>query len=301
MLDKKIYNLIKEKDFSSISPLELRPFFWGSLEVYDKEIQKRLSKYESKYDLLHWMSHWTEKKRLISPFKGNKIYEEIKKKSSISHINVFEYLFSKEIVNKKLHNGYDIYNAIDGYLINKHCKGVSTTLDFGSGYGRLGCILGQKNSKMTYISVDCIERSYLLQNLFLSLFAPKRFYEYFDFRFENKEFKILKGNNIYHLPTWKMEIIKNNSVDLITAVFVLNEINQFALNHFINQARRVLKKGGYIYIKDHLYQTGEKSHKGAHKNNTEVELKKAGFDIIFQGNYKDDQEIFGIPRILKKK
>lgn len=301
MLDPKIFKLIMDKDFLAMSPLELRPFKWASLQAYESPyVRARMQEYNSKFDLIHWMSFWTEKERIVSPFDGNIEFEKLKNKSSEAHQKVFEFLFDREILKKKLHFGYDIYNAIDYYIISQHCDKFDVTLDFGSGYGRLAAMFSFKENQKTYISVDCIESTYILQNLFLSLLKPQNFHEYFDYEFLNKKIKIKQKNCIYHIPTWKMKIIEKESVDLITSVFVLPEINEFALKNFINESQRVIKRNGYLYIRDHLYQTGEKNHKGAHKLNTEKELTENGFKLIFKSDYKDNIDIYGTPRIYKK-
>tara|TARA_B100000242_G_scaffold249915_1_gene191300 strand:- start:2840 stop:3748 length:909 start_codon:yes stop_codon:yes gene_type:complete len=301
MLDPKIFKLIMDRDFIAMSPLELRPFMWASLQAYDSPyVRARMQEYNSKFDLIHWMSFWTEKERVISPFDGKEKYEKFKKKSSEAHQKVFKYLFDKEILKKKLHFGYDIYNAIDYYIISQNCDNFNVTLDFGSGYGRLAAMFSFKENQKTFISVDCIESTYILQNLFLSLLKPQNFHEYFDYEFLNKKINIKQKNSIFHIPTWRMNIVENESVDLITSVFVLPEINEFALNNFITESKRILKKNGFIYVRDHLYQTGEKNHKGAHKLNTEKELRKNGFELIFKCEYKDNVDIYGTPRIYKK-
>ena len=90
MLDKKIFRLIQEKDFLAMSPLELRPFKWASLEVYDSEyVRNRLLEYNSKFDLINWMSFWTEKKRIVSLFDGTVKFDKLKKKSSEAKEKVF--------------------------------------------------------------------------------------------------------------------------------------------------------------------------------------------------------------------
>ena len=92
MLDKKIFRLIQEKDFLAMSPLELRPFKWASLEVYDSEyVRNRLLEYNSKFDLINWMSFWTEKQRIVSPFDGTEKFDKLKKKSSEAHEKVFSF------------------------------------------------------------------------------------------------------------------------------------------------------------------------------------------------------------------
>ena len=145
MLDKKIFRLIQEKDFLAMSPLELRPFKWASLEVYDSEyVRNRLLEYNSKFDLINWMSYWTEKERIVSPFDGTEKFDKLKKKSSEAHEKVFGYLFDKDISQKKLHFGYDVFNAIDYQIISENCNNFDVVLDFGSGYGRLGAMFAYK-------------------------------------------------------------------------------------------------------------------------------------------------------------
>ncbi len=303
MLDTSIFQLIKKQDFILRSALELRPYTWGSLNVYEDPIQKRMSHYHSKYDLLHWLTFWTEPERIVSPFgKGDKQYESFLKLSRCQHENVLKKLFSPDSISSELHAGYDIWNAIDGRIISEYCPNVRSVLDFGSGYGRLGAILGEPSRNGVYISVDCIEVSYILQNLFLSLMAPERFYEYCDYVFERRDFKVdcQKAKLIYHLPSWRLDLIEDNQIDLITAVFVLPEINEFALLDFIKQAKRIVRDGGYIYLRDHLYQSGESNHSGGHHLNTQSLLEDAGFKVSYSGSYKDNVDIYGIPRIFKK-
>ncbi len=302
MLDASIFQLIKEQDFISRSPLELRPYVWGSLDVYEDAVQKRLSHYHSKYDLLHWLTFWTEPERLVSPFSNEDKYKALRTTSRLTHENVLKMLFSSGSMNSELHAGYDIWNAIDGYIVSEHCSNVRSVLDFGSGYGRLGAIFGEPSRNGVYISVDCIEVSYILQNLFLSLMAPERFYEYCDYVFERRDFKVdcQKTNSIYHLPSWRFDLIEDNQIDLITAVFVLPEINEFALLDFVKHAKRIVREGGYIYLRDHLYQSGDKNHSGAHRFDTDSLLKDAGFEVKYIGNYEDNLDIYGIPRIFQK-
>ncbi|KLN58954.1 hypothetical protein WH96_20235 [Kiloniella spongiae] len=302
MLDASIFQLIKEQDFISRSALELRPYAWGSLDVYEDAVQKRMSRYHSKYDLLHWLTFWTEQERLVSPFTGNKEYEELRSNSAFVHKNVLKMLFSSGFIKSEPHAGYDIWNAIDGHIVSQICPDAKSVLDFGSGYGRLGAVFGDTFRNGVYVSVDCIEVSYILQNLFLSLMAPARFHEYCDYAFERRSFKVDCNNEnaIYHLPSWRLDLVGANQIDLITAVFVLPEINEFALLDFVKQANRMVRDGGYIYLRDHLYHSGEDNHSGAHRFNTEELLSASGFQLIYQGKYKDNIDIYGIPRIYKK-
>ena len=302
MLDINVFRLVQQQDFLLRSVLELRPYVWGSLDVYAEGVRDRMSRYHSKYDLLHWLTFWTEPHRLASPFAGNEDYEALRKQSGEIHRDVLGRLFTTPVTEAKPHAGYDIWNAIDGHIVREHCPDASVVLDFGSGYGRLGAVFAGEAQGGTFISVDCVEISYILQNLFLSTLAANRFFEYVDFAMERRPFAIGDGgaSSIYHLPTWRLDLIADASVDAITSVFVLPEINEFALMDFVEQATRMLRPGGYIYLRDHLYQTGENNHKGGHRLDTSELIGQAGFRLTYQGDYEDNVDIYGIPRVYRK-
>lgn len=86
----------------------------------------------------------------------------------------------------------------------------------------------------------------MLQNLFLTTFVPHRTTEYIDLAFERRldEFDIDKSEGIFHLPTWRFDLVPDNSVDVVTAIFVLPEINDFALLEFVKQTKRIVRDGG---------------------------------------------------------
>jgi len=301
MLDQSVFNLIKDQDLLMQPPLRLRPYVWGSLDVYQDGVKDRMSKYLSKYDLLHWMTFWTEEERLASPFVGDEGYEAKLLKSSQIHQSLMTKIFTTPIIEDKPHTGYDIWNAIDTHIVDSQCADVHTVLDFGAGYGRLGAMFSNDERGGSYIAVDCVEVSYLLQNLFLSSMAPERFHEYMDYAIERRPFAIetQAANAIYHVPSWKMNLVPDASVDVITSVFVLPEVNDFALLEFVEQARRVVRQGGYIYIRDHLYHNAKSGHLGGHRQDTPSLLEAAGFKLIYQGKYRDNIDIYGTPRVYQ--
>ena len=302
MLDSKIFNLIKEQDFMLMGALDLRAYEWGSLNTYREDVKSRMQNYTSKYDLLGWFGYWTEKERLMSPFKNTPKYGLYKKSSSINHETILKKIFSTyKTSTPEIHSGYDEWNAIDAHIIFSQCKTHETVLDYGAGYGRLGLILNTENKVKNYIAIDSVEMSYLLQNLTLSNYKPDTFYEYFDYALERKEFLPLsdKRGAIYHLPMWKWKLIPSASVDVACSVFVFPEINEFALKETIVQLKRTLKPGGYLYLRDHLYHTGEKNHFGGHRLDTEKLLESYGFKKIYQPEYKDNVEIYGTPRVYQ--
>ena len=63
---------------------------------------------------------------------------------------------------------------------------------------------------------------------------------------------ILNSNEpaIYHVPTWKFPLIDDNSIDLVTATWVLNEITFSGIMWLMSNCIRTLKIGGSLYIRD---------------------------------------------------
>ena len=301
MLDLNVIRKIKDLDFLLMPALEIRKYEWASLKVYNEYVNSRMNEYSTKYDLINWLQFWTEEWRLSSPFESNTLYKKLIKISRKGHDKILKRIYSTYKNSTNVHNGYDIWNSIDAFIILDQIDNINNIFDFGGGYGRLGIVFHENEKVKNYICVDCVELSYMLQNITLSALDPYNFYDYIEFEFEKKPFNInLKDNNgLYHLPTWKWKLINDNSLDLITSVFVLPEINEFALYDFISQAIRTLKPGGHLYIRDHLYTTGKNSHLCAHKLNTEDLLNKNNFKLIYKGDYEDNKNIYGIPRIYK--
>lgn len=301
MIDLTIYRTVRDHDFLLIPAIDLRKYEWASLEVYSDLIRSRMQHYHSKFDLLSWLKFWAEEWRLMSPFKGLENYEKLKALSRQRHDALLKRVFSTYKESTALHKGYDIWNAIDSYIIMENCRSIENILDFGAGYGRLGFIFGEHERVKSYVSVESIELAYMLQNITLSALFSEKFYDYVEYAFERKPLSVdLKGRpGIYHLPMWKWDTVPGGSIDVITAVFVLPEVNEFALKEFISQSIRCLKPGGHLYIRDHLYQTGDKGHKGAHTLNTEELLKENGFHKTYQGEFVDHKDIYGIPRLYE--
>lgn len=303
MLDLKIFNLVKEIDFRLMSPLKARAYSWGSLAVYNSYVSNRFEFYSSKYDLLHWLSFWTEEGRLGNPFQDDDYFMKVEAESSKLHQKALRRIFSTDNADPSKHKAYDIWNGIDGYLVKQHCPDARVVLDFGAGYGRLGAVWGAPDNGMTYVATDCIETSYILQNLFLSSISDGNFFEYFDFAFERKNMLSdgVKENSIYHMPSWALDTLPRHSVDLVTSVFVLPEVSHYGLLDFIEKVDHLVKIGGQIYLRDHLYQNDETGHDGAHRLNTQALLEGIGFEETYRGQYTDNVDIYGTPRVLTRR
>ena len=102
MLDAKIFQLVRQ-DFISRSALELRPYTWSSLDVYEDAVKSRMSTYHSKYDL-QTLAHLLDTAiSLVISICWRKRYESILRSSFEKHQHVLGMLFSKECVEAKPH------------------------------------------------------------------------------------------------------------------------------------------------------------------------------------------------------
>jgi ubiquinone/menaquinone biosynthesis C-methylase UbiE len=102
--------------------------------------------------------------------------------------------------------------------------------------------------------------------------------------------------SIKQVPSWYFSEVNDESQDLVTATTVLNELNTAAIIHMISQSNRVLKKGGYLYIRD-----SAKLKPGRHNINYDKVLADfLGYELVHWLDVKNRVDMFAIPRIYKK-
>lgn len=186
-------------------------------------------------------------------------------------------------------NSASDYLFQNAYLVPER-RVVKNILDFGAGYGRQALIWSQ-NPEILYCGIDAITKSYLLQNLYYSkLKCP--FYDYMD---DSDNFKIDQNKRgIYHLPTWRFDLIENESFDLVSCVQVLNELSFSLTVRVLKEFNRILKPGGALYIRDH------ENHKMVHGKSIDMLLLKNGFVLEYRLHVSDAIDCHGIPRIWRK-
>ena len=237
--------------------------------------------YEGIKDINKWMD-WISK----SEFKDNIDDDYIE-----PYINS-SYFYDDAIVKIKDFDKYSStigrYNAED-YLYTYLYNG-NKILDFGPGYGRQINLLSQFKDDLVYVGMDAILQSYCMQNLYYSK-SKHRLVEYLD----NNKLKIYDPG-IYHIPTWRADILPKNYFDKILCVQVLQEINEDLVYYMLDVFRDVIRKDGILYIRDH----GKNWKYSAHNLNIEKLLPKYGFELHLKVELKDKEEIHGIPRIWRK-
>lgn len=119
-------------------------------------------------------------------------------------------------------------------------------LDFGSGYGRQANLWTNDNQDISFLSMDGIPKAYCIQRYYYSkLNAPV--FEYMD---NPDKFSIDFQPGIFHFPTWRFDLIPDNSLDMVLCIQVLPELSTKLAKYVLAQFHRVLKPGGAMMLRD---------------------------------------------------
>lgn len=189
------------------------------------------------------------------------------------------------------------YNAQD-YIMRQpyplpERQHVQTLLEFGAGHGRSANLFFEDPAAKLMIAVDSIEASYLTQCLYYHELGI-RCLDYVSSELTADDFVRRDGSpGIIHLPTWRMDLVPNQSVDMVSCVQVLRELSPALAIFALRQFARVLKVGGGLYLRDH----------GVAHNPNGVDLTRmlqaAGFVLEFCPHVRRN-EIHGVPQIWRK-
>lgn len=259
---------------------------------YKNNLPQDFYTFKSPQDIAEWMN-WLKvpkpdffKDNLISPLI-DKSYS-FDKKFIESHQIQFDFEGYKE--------GLARNNAQDYLLANfypMHAPDVGKrVLDFGSGFGRQANLWNQmEDDSYMHLSIDAIPKSYCLQHLYYASFNRPYFDYVLDSNFEINE----HSKGIYHLPTWRFDLIPDNYFDKILVIQVFQELNPNLVKYVVDQFKRILKTDGILYIRDH----GE-SWRPTHSLNVNKFLSSIGFTLEYKMHAIDGKEFHGIPRIWRK-
>jgi hypothetical protein len=98
-----------------------------------------------------------------------------------------------------------------------------------------------------------------------------------------------------HIPSWKFPVIDDNYFDLVTATWVLNEVNHAGIIWLLGGSIRTLKVGGYFYIRD-----SGKLKPGRHDIDYDALVLNQGFEEVKRLPVQNRVDLFGIPRMYRK-
>lgn len=255
--------------------------------------------YNGPEDLLRWFE-W------LKPYSHYLPLESVRPLAQLSEKKNRDILRSMTGVREYIYQYVDEYNATD-YLFQKlypmpQRMQIKRILDFGAGFGRQVNLWSQCCEDLVYVGMDAIELTYCLQACYYGHFhLPLQEYIHCA-----DDFAIEGSPGIYHLPTWRTDLLPDDFFDMVICVQVLPEINETLVRHMINVFRRCLKPGGALYIRDHdlAWQQG-------HHLNLDELLPEQGFYLEFRPYVVDSHaslyrahdfppDVHGIPRIWRK-
>jgi len=195
-----------------------------------------------------------------------------------------------------------LYNAQD-YLLqrfypvpDRHRPRV--ILDFGAGHGRMANLAMRPHDRVTetMIAVDGIPSSYLTQRAYYSVLGL-RVADYLEHRIDGQDVDVAElqdDHDVVHLPTWRLDLVPDSSVDLVCCVQVLKELPRQLVLHVLEEFSRVVKPGGSIYVRDHTLHH--------HPNMLPIDqlLLANGFVLEFSPQVRDRVDIHGLPRVWRR-
>ena len=198
------------------------------------------------------------------------------------------------------------YNATDYWFFTQvpQITGdpVQSVLDFGAGHGRQANLLlapQLQSVPRSLVSVDGIVGSYVTAyNYYLAIGNEVQE----TLLAANRETTNLTAepSKVLHIPTWRLNQIQDQSIDLIICVQVLREISVETLDFVLQQFQRIVKKNGFIYIRDHVDR-----HNPNGANQSEY-LMRYGFELEWSPKFIDkpdnglnNHRIHGLPRIWR--
>lgn len=282
------------------------PFEWVDA---DSSIVRALNRFGGAVGIIRWLQVFYE----IYPTL-NEIRTKDHDLMKAHYIKIMNEAFSHFAPFLKIDSFYN--NAIEGMavfrtqdycFIKKFAKKLPLEkprhLDLGPGLGTQA-IYSLESFDSVYYSLEAGKETYELQRLFFR-FLSSIYGTYLDLvECENfyisdsavkKELNLNSDYRIKHVPSWRFKLIDDNTIDLVTAVFVLNDLNEAGLLWLLSNSSRVLKKGGYFYIRD-----SGKSKPGKNQLKYDEILSRLGFVEVKRLDIKNRDDMHGIPRIFEK-
>ena len=95
--------------------------------------------------------------------------------------------------------------------------------------------------------------------------------------------------------SWRFPLLDTGSIDLLTACYVLNELNYSGILWLLSEGSRILHRGGYFYIRDSAILKP-----GMHTVKYDETLVRLGFVEVARLKLKNRHDFFGVPRVFMK-
>lgn len=269
------------------------------------EITPELHSWTGISDILRWISHIEIEFADLSRTRWTLPYGAAER-SLLERSAAFNDLVLKELFGEQQvpHQNLDFYNMTDWVLQHAYPRPVDDRLerilDFGAGFGRQAALWLTSGKPTVYVAMDAVELPYVAQAHYLSG-SEFPLIEYLD---EPDQFRIADGTTAqaFHLPAWRYDLLPSGFFDMVACVQVLPEIREDVLFHSLALFRRILRPGGYLYIRDHAPQDtwSPGAWMPGHAQIVPALLPSFGFRHEFAPQWRDGHDVHGLPQIWRR-
>ena len=181
------------------------------------------------------------------------------------------------------------YTALDHRIQTMLGRPVRRVLDFGSGIGRTVYAWAPDAA---VVSVDATESLYLLQRASYAALYGARSVDAIDDQDAVRALLTSEPEpSVIHLPSWLLPMVPDNSVSLIVAAHVLQELPEATLRYVLAHFKRVVAPGGMLYVRDKEFWMP------MHRVRVGRELLSQGWELAYRFPGSEGRDIAGVPRL----
>lgn len=268
--------------------------------------QPLVFEYHAPGDLLHWIadrfdrldaddfgaarsrSFWAAKPSFLP--HG----DDLLARSAAAHERILSGLDGVDY-DAELHAPQDVYNVQDFHYCTALGSGIRTVLDFGAGYGRQAFLFATVMDGARYVAVDAVEQPYLVQRWVFDRLGLAR-WDYVDDPDADRDSvarAFAERSGAFHVPSWRLDLVPDSTVDLVLFVWSLYEMSGEAARAAIAACRRLVRVGGYVYIRD-------MPHSVSYRFDPERLLREGGFELVYSSRTIAGDELHGRQRLYRR-
>jgi SAM-dependent methyltransferase len=268
--------------------------------------QPLVFQYDGPRDLLHWIADRFDRldtddfgaARSRSFWRARPSYlphgAELLARSASAHERLLTGL-DGVAYDPELHAPQDVYNVQDFHYCTALGSGIRTVVDYGAGYGRQAFLFATVLDGARYVAVDAIEQPYLVQRWVFDRLGLAR-WDYVDDPGADGgsvAHALAEHSGAFHLPSWRLDLLPDGSVDLVLFVWSLYEMSGEAARTAIEACRRLVRVGGYVYIRD-------MPHSVSYRFDPERRLRDGGFELVYASRTIAGDELHGRQRLYRR-
>ena len=267
--------------------------------------QPLVFEYAGPGDLLHWIADRFDRldagdfgaARSRSFWRARPSYlptgDELLARSAAAHERILSGLDGVPY-DPDLHAPQDVYNVQDFHYCTALGSDIRTVLDYGAGYGRQAFLFATALDEPRYVAVDAIEQPYLVQRWVFERLGLAR-WDYVDDPDADRAAveRALAQSGTFHVPSWRLDLLPDASVDLVLFVWSLYEMSGAAARAAVAACQRLVRLGGYVYIRD-------MPHSVSYRFDPERRLRDSGFEVVYTSRTIAGDELHGRQRLYRR-